>query len=125
MWRYWRVFTSPWPYLVAVQTKMRCAVVLAVLVAAAMAAPHRSHHVEAPEMTFDQFKATFGKAYASEAEESVRAAVFAQNLEFIAQHNADKSKTYTVGINEFADLTSCVSLFCCVLFVFFLFFCQG
>lgn len=32
--------------------------------------------------------------------------MFKANLEKIMKHNADKSQTYTMGINQFADLTA-------------------
>lgn len=31
--------------------------------------------------------------------------VFTQNLEKINKHNSDTSQTYTMGVNQFADLT--------------------
>jgi hypothetical protein len=52
-----------------------------------------------------QFKANHGKSYASAEEEAHRFAVFQDNLAFIEKHNAEKH-SYTVGINQFADLTN-------------------
>merc|ERR1711881_426075 len=55
------------------------------------------------------FKARFGKNYANAAEESRRFAIFKENLAFIARHNADHAagkESYTVGVNQFADLTN-------------------
>jgi len=57
---------------------------------------------------FRAFKAEFGKTYSAE-EEATRAAVFADNLVFIAKHNARFEaglETYTVGVNQFADMSN-------------------
>ena len=81
---------------------MQFTVVIAALVAVAFAAP-------ASEMQsmFAEFKTTYGKTY-TPAEETQRFAVFQSNVEFINKHNADAEAgiyTFTVGINQFADLT--------------------
>eukprot|EP00043_Microstomoeca_roanoka_P006279 m.61649 g.61649 ORF g.61649 m.61649 type:complete len:340 (-) comp13351_c0_seq1:419-1438(-) len=58
---------------------------------------------------FDQFKSKFNKTYESAEEEARRAVIFAENLAFIARHNAEAAKglhTYTLGVNQFADLTN-------------------
>merc|ERR1712046_333689 len=55
------------------------------------------------------FKAKFGKNYANAAEESRRFAIFKENAAFIGPHNQDHAagkESYTVGINQFADLTN-------------------
>jgi len=55
------------------------------------------------------FKARFGKNYANAAEESRRFAIFKENAAFIARHNQDHvagKESYTVGVNQFADLTN-------------------
>eukprot|EP01147_Barroeca_monosierra_P001608 gene1608-4745_t len=59
--------------------------------------------------TFSEFKTQFGKVYESVEEEARRAQIFADNLAFISRHNAEAARglhTYTVGINQFADLTN-------------------
>merc|ERR1711863_64751 len=58
---------------------------------------------------WQSFKAKFGKNYANAAEESRRFAIFKENAAFIARHNADHKigkESYTVGVNQFADLTN-------------------
>jgi len=58
---------------------------------------------------FAQFKARFGKTYKSAAEEQRKMAVFKENLAYIARHNLDHAngkESYTVGVNQFADLTN-------------------
>merc|ERR1712110_124595 len=57
------------------------------------------------------YKARFGKTYANAAEESRRFAIFKENAAFIARHNQDHAagkESYTVGVNQFADLTKMV-----------------
>ena len=61
--------------------------------------------LEAVETRFVAFKVQFDKHYASLAEMDYRLAVFQSNLQLIAAHNADATATYTLGVNEFSDLT--------------------
>ena len=51
---------------------------------------------------FAAFKANFNKVYQSGVHEAERFAVFVDNFNFIRNHKGDG---YTVGVNEFADLT--------------------
>merc|ERR1712127_736890 len=54
------------------------------------------------------YKSKFGKTY-SAVEESRRFAIFKENAAYINRHNLDHSvgkETYTVGVNQFADLTN-------------------
>jgi C1A family cysteine protease len=77
-------------------------VALLAVVAIAFAAPATT-----VESQFAEFKQTYGKVYTA-AEEAVRFQVFQDNLEFINTHNAEAAAgkhTFTVGINQFADLT--------------------
>jgi len=46
------------------------------------------------------------KTYASAAEETYRLGIFHSNLQMIESHNADSTQTYTMAVNQFADLTS-------------------
>jgi len=52
---------------------------------------------------FEQFKRDFGKIY-EEVEKEARFAAFVANYEFIRAENA-KGHSYTLGLNQFADLT--------------------
>jgi len=57
---------------------------------------------------FRDFKGTFGKTYAIPQEESARFKIFRDNLDIINKHNAlfeAGNSTYTLGVNQFADLT--------------------
>ena len=58
---------------------------------------------------FEEFKSTYGKTYLTAAEEAQRLRVFSDNVDFITRHNARYDQgleTYTVGVNQFADLTA-------------------
>lgn len=57
-------------------------------------------HVE-----FFAFKEKYGKVYSSENELAYRKRIFLETLKSIELHNADKSQTYTLGINQFSDMT--------------------
>jgi len=56
------------------------------------------------DMSFEEFKQTYGKEYNGVEEEAHRAAVFSANLERINSHNAQQ-QSYTMAVNQFADLT--------------------
>ena len=80
---------------------MKAVIALLALVAVASAMPMA-------DQLFEQFKTTHGKTYGSPAEEATRKAIFAFNLEKINKHNEEYAAgvhTYTMGVNQFADLT--------------------
>merc|ERR1719230_1777119 len=64
--------------------------------------------VEAAEMmSFGAFKTAFNKSYDAE-EEAKRAAIYADNVAYFAEHNAKYAKgesTFYMGVNEYSDLT--------------------
>ena len=55
--------------------------------------------------TFEQFSATFNKAYTTEAAEAAARAAYEANLLRIQALNADPQDRATYGINKFADMT--------------------
>jgi KDEL-tailed cysteine endopeptidase len=55
--------------------------------------------------SWESFKNTHGKLYGSAEEESYRQAIFMTNEAMINAHNSDKTQTYTMAVNKFADLT--------------------
>jgi len=58
---------------------------------------------------WENFKINFERQFASESEHDARRAVFSDNLRLINKHNAEHARglhSYTLGINEFADLTN-------------------
>lgn len=54
---------------------------------------------------FQQFKLDFNKKYMREGEEQYRKNIFLRNIVKINEHNANPSNTYTMGVNQFTDLT--------------------
>lgn len=57
------------------------------------------------EYSFETYRRQFHKEYSSVEEHMYRMQIFADNLDIIDSHNAEKH-SYTLGINRFADLTS-------------------
>ena len=54
---------------------------------------------------FHAFKQTYNKSYASITENNFRLTVFKTNMNLINDHQKDASASFTLAINEFADLT--------------------
>ena len=54
---------------------------------------------------FASFRNEFGRQYSSVVELEYRFGVFQSNQETIESHNADTTSSYTLEVNEFADLT--------------------
>lgn len=54
---------------------------------------------------FESFAVNFGKSYTSMADRALRFQVFKSNFDLIEAHNRDASATYTLEVNQFADLT--------------------
>ncbi|XP_076888222.1 vanillin synthase-like [Bidens hawaiensis] len=60
----------------------------------------RTHHA----LAFARFVHSYGKKYQTSDEMKRRYSIFVQSLETITSHN-NKGLSYTLGINEFADMT--------------------
>ncbi len=87
---------------------MKAILVVAALVAVALARPHNQHiQANTTQMSWGEFKAQFGKTYETTVEEVKRAAIYAENVKLIESMNT-QGLTYTVGVNQFADLTKFV-----------------
>lgn len=54
---------------------------------------------------FEDFQYQYARIY-TDNEKSYRFSIFAENLAKIEKHNADKTQTYTLGVTQFADMTS-------------------
>lgn len=54
---------------------------------------------------FASFRSQFRKEYFSMSEMEYRLRVFEETLAMVRKHNADPSNTYTLGINQFSDMT--------------------
>eukprot|EP00931_Biecheleriopsis_adriatica_P049490 TRINITY_DN2862_c0_g1_i5.p1 TRINITY_DN2862_c0_g1~~TRINITY_DN2862_c0_g1_i5.p1 ORF type:complete len:346 (-),score=98.53 TRINITY_DN2862_c0_g1_i5:252-1289(-) len=61
--------------------------------------------VSGDKSKWEEFKAAFGKLYETAEEEARRSEVFHVNLKFVEAENK-KNLSYTLGINEFSDLTA-------------------
>lgn len=72
-----------------------CMVMLAVLVGAAVA-----------DLQFEGFREQYNKQYYTPEEYAKRRDIFHANLERIRKHNEDESHGWTMGMNEFGDLTA-------------------
>merc|ERR1711973_848403 len=61
------------------------------------------------DLEWESFKIKYGKNLLTGQEHDIRKNIFAANLKFIEKHNAEHAlglHTFTVGINQFADLTN-------------------
>jgi len=58
------------------------------------------------DASFTAWKLQFGKNYLSAEESAARLAIFNANLAYINKHNARTDVTYTLGMNQFGDLTN-------------------
>ncbi|KAJ1703384.1 hypothetical protein LUZ63_003163 [Rhynchospora breviuscula] len=56
--------------------------------------------------TYEKWMGEFGRVYSSDTEKQNRFEVFKTNFQFIESMNKQPGLTYTVGLNEFADLTN-------------------
>lgn len=61
------------------------------------------YSVEEKRDSFLEWKQQFNVAYSNE-EDAYRRLIFLKNLEIIEKHNADASKTYKMGLNQFSAL---------------------
>merc|ERR1712038_188147 len=81
---------------------MKTLVAILLCLAAASAFPTIK---EEQSLEWGAWKKFHGKSYTSETEENYRMGIWLDNMRIIKEHNADKSKTYTLGMNQFGDLT--------------------
>lgn len=56
--------------------------------------------------TFDSWKLKFGRTYNGVDEESRRSSIFNNNVDFMAASNANTGISYTLGTNQFSDMTN-------------------
>ena len=59
------------------------------------------------DVEWQQWKTKYAKAYADDAEESVRKLIWLDNRQFVQKHNLE-NHTFTVETNVFADLVCCM-----------------
>merc|ERR1712072_1192165 len=59
----------------------------------------------AVDEAWEAFKIQFPKSYNSEDEGAQRKEIFSQNFARITEHNKAGAEKYSLGVNQFADLT--------------------
>ena len=64
-----------------------------------------NHEVKPYSMNFNEFKRSFGVFFDSTFEEKYRERVYAENIAKIEAHNANKARSFDMGINQFSHLT--------------------
>jgi cathepsin L len=82
---------------------MQTLAVIALFVAAATATVTVTLDADA---SWTAWKLKYGKTYLSAAEDSARQAIFNKNVAYINKHNARTDVTFTLGMNQFGDLTN-------------------
>ena len=72
-----------------------------------LTAPHElsTGSIGEKQAAFAQYIAEYGRSYASKDSIEERFNTFSQNYDNIKAHNANETRTYTMGLNEFADMT--------------------
>jgi|MDSY01.1.fsa_nt_gb C1A family cysteine protease len=65
-----------------------------------------SETVAAGGTSFEQWKAAFKREYGSKREETKRRGVFESNMRRIDSHNALMHRSFSMAVNQFADLTT-------------------
>ncbi len=68
----------------------------------------QEHHVDSlgeKHAAFAQFIAQYGRSYASKDTVEERFNIFSLNYDKIKSHNTNATKTFEMGLNEFADMT--------------------
>lgn len=80
-------------------------IAMLVLLGAASVYLYSLENTSSEVYSFEQFKRQFGKRYTREGEEQYRKNIFLRNVIAINEHNANPKNTYTMGVNQFTDLT--------------------
>lgn len=80
-------------------------IAMLVLLGAASVYLYNLENTSSEVYSFEQFKREFGKHYSREGEEQYRKNIFLRNVISINEHNANPKNTYTMGVNQFTDLT--------------------
>lgn len=57
------------------------------------------------DMSFEEWSLAFNKVYNGDDEFALRRSIYDTNMRKYARHNADISSTFTLGANQFSDLT--------------------
>jgi C1A family cysteine protease len=84
---------------------MKLAVAIVLLALVALAAAGRRQPEEVYQKLFHKFRGEHNRMYASPEEQRLRYEIFKANVDLVEEHNADPHKTFTMGLNKFADMT--------------------
>jgi len=60
---------------------------------------------ELEEYSFEKYCSEFSKKYASPSQFQARKSIFDATLKKIKKHNADKTQSWKMGVNQFTDMT--------------------
>ncbi|XP_057958748.1 zingipain-2-like [Malania oleifera] len=63
-------------------------------------------HDQTMHQRYEQWLAKYNKMHVDAAEKDTRFEIFKYNVERIDLHNSDQTRSYTLAVNEFADLTT-------------------
>jgi C1A family cysteine protease len=84
---------------------MKQAVAILLLAFVVLAFAGRREPEEVYAKLFHKFRGEHNRLYSSPDEMKVRYEIFKANVDLINEHNADPAKTFTMGVNKFADMT--------------------
>jgi C1A family cysteine protease len=79
---------------------MKVAFALFAILALAAAYPESEY-----KNSFGAWRAAYNKTYGSEVEANLRFEIYKDNMDKVMKHNADKSQTWAMALNQFADMT--------------------
>lgn len=87
--------------IISMTSKLLAVLLLAGITSVFLYSTHHQKH----SIKFDDWVLTHGKNYDSQVERIYREKIFNENVAKVAEHNADETQTYKMGINQFSDLT--------------------
>lgn len=66
----------------------------------------QTRYAESVETAHEKWMAKFKRRYANDNEKKKRQMIFQQNFEYIEEFNKQEGNSYSLGLNQFADLTT-------------------
>ena len=86
---------------------MSCAIVLFLILGTwASQAMSRMLHEAALTNMHEQWMAQYERTYTDNAEKEMRFEIYKNNVNYVEKFNKEGNRTYTLGVNRFADLTN-------------------
>ena len=83
---------------------MKDKILAALIIAITALAMFTFHQGNSQSQVYDEWKQTYGYEW-EPLEDAYRKIIFMKNVELMEKHNADSSKTYKMGINQFTAMT--------------------